>query len=115
MRGRPDPLAQRVVGGHTRGLPEGLRPRGQHVRRQRQGRAGRHLQSPPGLPAARGVEGEPVAHGLAADAHKAGHGLAPVPLPTGQQIAHLDAWSLTTLMCMLEALRARLRIVGHDG
>jgi hypothetical protein len=56
-----------------------------------------------------------VAHGLAADAHKAGHGLAPVPLPTGQQIAHLDAWLLPTLMCMLEALRARLRLVGHDG
>jgi hypothetical protein len=93
-----DPLLQGFTGGKASGLPERLCHGGQHVRNERQELAGRHVQRQQGIQAARCIDGEPVTDSMAMDTQELGHILARVGLTAGQEIEHLEAWLLASIV-----------------
>jgi hypothetical protein len=76
-----DPLAQGLVGGKAGGLPERVLNGGQHVQGQREGLTSGDIQRQPGLQAARVIEREPVADGMAMNGQPVGYVLACLACP----------------------------------
>jgi hypothetical protein len=114
MVGLLDPWAPRCLGGETGRLPEGLRNRGQHLRRECEGLASWHVPVQQGLQAARRLAREPIAEGMAMDPSSLSHGPAGVGLPTGQEVEPREPWLLATIMFVLQVRLAGCRIVTHD-
>jgi hypothetical protein len=109
-----DPLAQRLIGGNASRPPQGLLQADQDVRGQGDGLPSRqgHLQHR--RQAARFVEREPVAEGMAMDTQQLGDVLAGLHLPAGQPREPLQPWCLATVMCMWGPLREGRRIRSND-
>jgi hypothetical protein len=93
-----NPLTQGRIGGKTSRVPANLLPRGQHVWRERQGLAGRHVQIQQGVQAARFLAREPVADGIAVAPQERGHVPAGLGLLAGQPIEPLEPWSRAPVM-----------------
>jgi hypothetical protein len=113
-RGWRHPLAPGRGRSQARRPPERRLQANQDRRRPGDGLPSRPVPLQPRRQAARFVERQPVADGLAGDAPHLGDTLAAVGWPTGQERAPRPPWWLATMMCLRSSLRESLRILGND-
>jgi hypothetical protein len=109
----PDPLAQRLIRGEAFRATEGLLEAGEHLGREGDGFAGRHIGGQQSVQAPRGLEGQPAADRMAVHPQQMRHVLAGLGLPTGQQIEHLEAGLLMAIRLTLEPVLEISRMVGN--